>query len=363
MRRFFSSFSLAAASALMFGGCAADYLSILDHPDAVSPGGEAQAALVNSIVLFDTSPELQEDINRDSLFVALGAPAGWTVQQFGYYVATHLALDDFPDVQDTSVEFDSSVLRDMRDSIAAFAARQQPLTAHDDLAGYLAQNTIPSSDIDSGNGLDGATVDQWLGYGASINLTFDAGTRFDTVFEIPDTVSDQLDPTGLMGLDSAGMSVLPVFLFAVLSAPAEERSLDTLYYYSKTGAFPDFAEGSSDPMMGDVAIDVGSLAFQHIAVTTSSVARAGRANAAAPFFSTHQRADGAVAITIAGSAEPAAVRILSPAGATLRTLTISGSTGVWNGETSTGGSAPAGTYLLRITRGEQTATKTIQFLR
>ncbi len=347
-----------AVAACFFGGCATDSLTVIDHPETVEPGATYQAQLINSLALFSDGSELSEAINRDSLYIALGVPEGWSVGAIGYYVASHIKFNNFPTSPSDSSAVDTAFIETLKDSLAAFAARQQALAQNDNLAQYLFGNTIPAN-YSNAEDLDGSTVAQWSGFSAHIGLEFPEGTKMDTAFAIPDSVKDQMDPGGIMGLDSAGISVVPVFIFASLTATTQAGA-DTVYFYSKTGDFPQFPGESSGGMTS--LPDYGSLAMQKVLVGESAV----RTNVAAgkrSLASVRQRPDGSYAIQIDYADRPAQARILSPTGATVRTLNLAPSGGIWNGLDNSGHIVPAGAYIVAITSGERAFSRQIQHYR
>jgi hypothetical protein len=241
---------------ITLGGCSIDRLHPIDHPSSAQPGDTITVTLANYFVLA-TMPTIHGEFTRDSVHFAMGLPAGWSVAAMDYYVADGMRLNtiELPTDPATGAVDTAALSALFRDSLEVYDQRRQAMSADQGLADFMqAQHmTITLDTLGTTMTLDGDSVGQWLGYGAVAGIAI---SEPDTLISLSDTSSvwsqyvsaDSLDQSSQFGVDSVGLSAIPVFVQARLVV-GEMVGSHTLIYYCKTGPLPeDLAPADSGEM-------------------------------------------------------------------------------------------------------------------
>jgi hypothetical protein len=343
-----------AACASSFIGCAVDGVQVISHPDQVTPGGQFEASLASFVMLMSNGSTMLMGVERDSIHVALGLPAGWSVVSAGYYAALDLHLAQaMNDIQDTAAVQDSMIAL-LIDSLPVYATRQTPLTPDQGMAAYFTGRTRDAAGPDSSATItvDLDAVDQWLTYSGPLGISYPTGTEMDAVFPLDSSIN-----LGVLTIDSLGIAIVPVFLFLEIAA-GTDPGIDTLYYFAKSAAMPDPAAPDSGQ------IDLGSLVYYPIDVSTSGISRSALNRVSDGMLGIDAK-PGAVEITVATGRDGAArADIYTLHGELVRRFTGHGEAVrfVWEGADSRGRHRPSGTYVLKTQSAKGGVSRSFQLL-
>jgi hypothetical protein len=240
--------TLALCSALFLCiGCSFDTIRIIDHPARVSEGQQFEVSLYNQFQHLTNSGTISTDIIRDSLHVAIGAPAGWTIESARFYVARDWDIVSLASQLKDTIALALAV----RDSSIAFRSRAAAMTVDAGFASVLKGRSYQATDKKDSNAIQVETdsVDSWTCFRGFTNILYTGGTTVDTI---------SIDSTG----DTTGISITPVFAWVTLRAPSSSRQ-DTLIYFSKTATMAAL-EDTTD-------VDIGEMSYSAIAVGAASV--------------------------------------------------------------------------------------------
>jgi hypothetical protein len=337
--------AVAAVFGVFLGGCAVDTLTVVEHPAQVKPGGALSVALGHGCLFLSDSSVSVKDLRRDSIHVLIGAPQGWNVEAVSYYVADHLNL-----VSELEAYIDSAALYATRASpmarstAAEFSIADEEFEAH----GRTFEETVVVST---------SSVEQWFEYAAPVDLEVPEGAPMDTVFAVdssfaallPDTVTPaQLNMARAFGYDSIGVKGVPVFIFALLTAPSAERT-DTLYYYTKSDTIPSSLKGN--PMYGGYG-DLGAMAFVPVEVSEAAPEAVVRGPGRVPgggitVFPSPFRGRCTIGT---GAARVRSIGIYSAGGELAASIDppADGRFAVWNGTDGRGRAAVSGVYIVSV---------------
>lgn len=350
---------LAAIAAATLMGCGMDALESINHPEQARPGDEISVNLVNAFTLFSTGSALIQPVSRDSLHVGVGLPAGWSVEGVSYYVASHLNVFHMID----SIEDTAQIEAMMAESLEVYASRSTPMTVDETMAAFFAGKELPigADTSDTARTVHGDSVDQWLSYGAAIGLNFPLFHQMDTVFAVNDTAdtSGALDSLP-MEIDSVGISVVPILIFAKLTAGQETGDIP-LYYYSKTGPLP--AESTDTTIQNP---DRGMLIEEMINIDMSNAVIAANTPTGSPTGLTAVSDGRSGAVRIELPAKPAAdtrLGIYSLEGELVHRFTPPSASFVWDGANVSGEPLPQGTYLMRWSGNATSLSTTLRLVR
>ncbi|MBN1130073.1 MAG: hypothetical protein JXA71_13865, partial [Chitinispirillaceae bacterium] len=235
--------TLVAGTALLLCiGCSFDTMNIIDHPARVSEGQQFEASLYNQFIHITNGGKINMDIIRDSLHVAVGTPEGWTIESARFYVARDWDIVSLASQLDDTVALALAI----RDSSIAFKARATAMNADPGFVTALAGRSYQAADKYDNNAIvvETDSIGSWTCFRGVAGIMYTRGTPVDTIM---------VDSTG----DTTGISVMPLFAWVTLRAPASSRQ-DTLIYFSKTAAMPPLDDSGS--------IDVGEMAYAAITV-------------------------------------------------------------------------------------------------
>lgn len=345
MTKRFSAFVVLTAALVFFGGCAVDSYNVIEHPEQVQPGATFEASFLNFVFVTSTGAVLVNEVNRDSLHLAMGFPDGWSVSNVRQYTADHLNLNRYfslEEGQEQDSPLDNPELMALvTDSFPMYRTRSQPIPDAPNQVSFFESGKFDISDTATET-LEGSSVAQWTTFSGFLGLSFPIGTEMDSVIALENLDTSLISPG--QEIDSLGYKVVPVFVFASVSAPAQERT-DTLYYYAKTGPLPDLA----DTM--EINLDLGDWAVRTVQITPD--AAAGPLTRYRSEGNTVQyRPNGGITFSFA-ERKDYKIEVFSMNGTRLWTTAGSGAHAEWTGLNSRGRSIAPGNYLARVRIGDR----------
>jgi hypothetical protein len=351
------------AGTCLFVGCSVDTLAIIEHPEGAKPNSQFSVAMLNNYVYLVNSSRIMLPVTRDSLHVAFGLPQGWAVEGVKYYVASDLDLVAY--MADSSMT-EEEMSEAFGDSLAVYLSRATAMTADPGIATAFAGRTFTANnpDLDS-IVVQADDVGQWLGYGAKVNITLAAGSECDTFF-VNDSLEGLDSLGGGMSLDTIGMSLVPVFIFAVVEVGPDEDTVN-LFYYSKTGVLPPAQIDSSDMT---ALTDQGYMAYVPLNVSSTLSVRdriSAQARTPAPEIYPNPFRQG-TSVRIGTGMNSGGIRtaaIYSASGVLVRTL--SANTGpqsrmVWDGLDDGGRTCLPGVYLVKFSAGGKSFCRSVTLM-
>jgi hypothetical protein len=357
--------SVAFAAVLgLFTGCSTDSTQILKHPGQAKPGDVIDVQLTNAYVYLSNSSRVFLPVSRDSLHVAVALPDGWEVESIGYYVASHFKVAKYAgQIQDTAA------LREaLMDSLAVFKTRQQALPANQGMKAAFAGRTIEAHDTANDSTIMVMTDSlDWLTYRTPIGIQLAMGSKVDTAFAIDDSLLAGVDTSELNSLpveiDTIGMTVIPIFVFATIKTGTAEGTYN-LFYFTKTGPLGPAEIDTSDPLSG---VDRGDMAFYTISLDPDIAVRHSTMAANSIQFSAYPNPfTDKLTISSFNTTTPATVGIYSTRGDLVKDLT-SGNSGrstraVWDGTDRSGTRVKAGSYVLKVSDSRGSSTRLVKFV-
>ncbi len=322
--------------ALLAVGCSLDRISIIEHPDSVSPGETFQAKMA-SLYFYATPYEVvAQRVERDSLHFAIGTPEGWAVDEVQFYAAK-----DFRIAKIVGIEDSAALAQLLVDSLSRFEAMKEPMTPDESVFQALQGDTVQTRDTasDTSFNLIVDEIAQWESYSAEIDLVLEAGAPVDTFFA--DTS------------DSLGLTIIPIFVFAQLTASEQAGPAD-LYYYAKTGEMP--ANEVSDTTLDDgdmlwVPVNVGTTGIRY----ATGISSPGKMRAYPDPFRD--------AITLRSTTPFRHVAVFSLEGQLVKRLTPKDNLVVWNGVDMAGNPVNPGMYVVKGMNGNNIFTRTIRLVK
>ncbi len=352
MTKRFSAIVVLTAALTFFGGCAVDSYNVIEHPEQVQPGATFEASFLNFVFVTSTGAVLVNEVNRDSLHLAMGFPDGWSVSNVRQYTADHLDLTSYfsleeGEEQDSPLD-NPELMALVTDSFPMYRTRSQPIPDAPDQVSFFESGEFDISDSAVVT-LEGSSVAQWSAYSGFLGLSFPIGTEMDSVIALENLDTALISPG--QEIDSLGYKVVPVFVFASVSAPAQERT-DTLYYYAKTGPLPDLA----DTMQ--INLDLGDWAVQTVQITPDAAAGP-LARYRSGGNEIQYRPDGGVTFSFS-ERKDYKIEVFSMNGTRLWTAAGIGAQAEWRGLNSRGRSIAPGNYLALVQTGDRVNSFRVQ---
>jgi hypothetical protein len=370
--------SLAGAVLLaLLTGCSSDQLQVIDYTDQVGPGETVTVNLVEMFVHANTSSEFPEPVARDSLFFAVGLPAGWTPVGVSHYVADHITMAGLGN--DTAAAQEA-----LQDSMAVFLQRLSPMASWSSAATFMSgkQLSLASNPLDSTATVVSADdIDNWNGYSAKIELSI---TEPDTVISVRDAgeMVDSVDTTYYQYVDSIATAMVPI-LIQVQCIAGSRTGPQTLYFYAKSGELPeDMGPATQDDMLlyltskqlglpADDPFDIGGTVAAQVQVGITGIdpspVRPQTIESSSPLS---VRMEGGRVVHIIcrqNTASAPGIAIYSPMGEVIRTLqprpTTHSYRARWDGTNNFGAPVPQGIYLLKVADGSSSHARSLHLLR
>jgi hypothetical protein len=316
---------LASVTVCFFIGCSIDSTDIIEHPISALPGAQFSVSVADMYVLLSNSKLLTQAVQRDSLHMAAGLPAGWSVQSIKFYAATGFKLTKY-----MGTGFDTTeLLKLFMDSLAVYKTRAVAMATDAGAPAYLRANTFDADDT-AGNTItiNGDSVAQWLAYKGLINFNFPVGTVMDTAMPSTDTT---------LGIDTIGMKLIPIFIFATIKA-STVLGVTNLFYYTKTGP------------VGTDSLDPGSMAYATIFISSSHVERGLGANQASGYLEvvSNPFISGNLIYFKTAAANQSKLSIYSTGGQLVQTIPASSNTILWDKTNSSGMRVVPGSYIVKL---------------
>lgn len=323
--------------AVLVVGCSLDRITVIDHPDAVSPGQSFQATMASLYIYITPYSVVSQTVVRDSLHFAVGVPDGWDVSSVAYYAAKDFRIAKLAGVEDTM-----ALEQLLADSLARFSAQKSAMISNPSVAQDLLGKSIQARDMDSDTAFAVQTsqIAQWSSFSAEVNIELEAGAPVDSFY------ADSSD--------SIGLTIVPIFLFAQLTA-SQNQGMADLYYFSKTGPIPEEFDTSG-------SIDRGDLLWMPVQVGVTSVNRLAHA-AAAGRVGAFPNPFSNVVYLQSQEGKFETIDIFSFDGKLVNTFHPDSKSASWNGTNAAGALLPSGTYLLKGTAGGVAFTRKIRMIR
>jgi hypothetical protein len=360
MERYLLKLAVCGAISALYTGCSMDSLNVVEHATQVKPGATVQVKLGHGYIYLSNTSVTSQEVTRDSLHVFVGAQGAWKVESVSFYKAENYQIGKSV----TGLRDSMELRRAFMDSATIFESRAIPMTQ-----GTGNGAKISGQDIEAHNGAYSQTitvatdsVKHWFEFHAPVAIRIAAGTVMDTVFEvndsllaqIPDSQAASAGPTlKAFGIDSVGVKVIPVFIYAKLTAPSTP-ALDTIFYFTKTARIPAVLAQPASPTSG--SYDIGDMAFVPVEVTPSApVLREAFAQEHGTIAAYPNPFRDRVTITLGHAAgnisvyaqDGMLVKKLSP----MRCGTIA----VWDGTDTGGRRIAGGVYIVRADAAEKTS--------
>ncbi len=236
---------LSAGAMLLSGGCSIDMGQILEHPKQVAPSAQFEVSMVNQYLLVFNGATLSENVNRDSIHLAVGFPDGYSVVGAKCYFANSL------NVLKLASKIDSAAAEQaIKDSAVVYKSRAVAMQASPSYTDVLRHRSYEAENADDTMSITVNTdlVKNWSAWGGKVNIAIAAGTPADT----------SMDTMGM----SLGVISKSVFVWLTLKAK-NTTGQDTLLYFSKTGSMPVSSDTEN--------LDIGQITYAALKVTNSGV--------------------------------------------------------------------------------------------
>ena len=347
-------------------GCSIDRVEIVDHPSAAKPGDTINVTLSNIYNYISNSSVVMFPESRDSLHVLIGMPNGYEVISLDFYAAKNLNIAQLLSTETSALE------QILDDSLASFYAQKQPMTLDGGLVQMFSGRSITAhgEDIDE---LDVNTNDvaQWAGFSSRVNISLTAGSRLDTAMALESFLdfaensgfTDPIDTAGLgdlpISVDTVGLKVIPVFIFARIKTASRENE-DTLFYYTKTGALPSPGSGSTTQISD---IDIGDMVFVPLRIDATSIKRPRSKGQSGQMRVYQNNVNQNVYINIGTTPlNGVTVEIYSMTGTLVKKIIPDAPVIVWDGRDKHGRAVKSGSYIVRVIQGSHILTSTFKIL-
>lgn len=358
---------ICAFCAFLIGCGGFDQNQIITHPDSIKPSSTFDVALMNIFAYIDSNSTMTTTVERDSLHLLIGTPESWQVVEAKLAVVNDLDMSTIMAMEEDSL--DEQMATEMLEQYRAEAIAMQNDASLPDAISGMTINAFDQEDSEDSLEVDIDDVDNWIGLSGPVNIVLEQGSELDTTLSLDSMTAlmgeeEILDPEYQAFLpDSLGMTIRPVLIYLKIQAGSQENT-DTLYYYTKTGSMDLEAGASSNPLAGDMNLDIGAMRYVPITVTNSAEVRKGKALFAASSVTVlADQSTGGVTINL-GSISPqqASIGIYSVAGELVRTLTPDRITR-WNGADERGKRVGVGTYLVKIATADGGVVRNVQLVR
>ena len=331
-----------------FQGCSVDSVQVARHPSQIKPGDTMNVGIVNFYVFATNSSTVLLGTTRDSIHAVVGVPKGWEVTSAGFYAAR-----DFKIVKMIDSPGDTALLRRMlADSLAKFSSGQSPMIADKNLERAFSGRIITAHDTLNRTRTPVATdsIGNWFGFSSKVDISIASGSKTDTTLKITDSLLKMLPDTTIKAssipFDSAGLIVVPVFVFAKVKAGQDEGDFK-VYYYTKTGDLPPVVADTTNPV---ARIDRGDMVFCNVNVSRLNPVSYFVNKKHAPTFTARQ-SGGKIIVDLPGSMPGSQLSIYAIDGREMASFTISGTTMVWNPGNNNIGPLLPGSYVVKLESG------------
>jgi hypothetical protein len=367
MIRTLSASVICVSCAFIIGCGSFDQNQIITHPESVRPSSTFDVALINTFMYLDSNSTMTSTVERDSLHLLVGTPESWQVVEAKLAVVSDADMTTMMAIEDESLA--EEMADEMLEQYRAEAVAMRSDASLPDAISGMTINALDQEGSEDSLEVEVDNVDNWIGLSGPVNIVLEQGSELDTTLSL-DSLSammgeeDILDPAYQAFLpDSMGMTIRPILIYLKIKAAGQEN-IDTLYYYTKTGSMDLEAGAGTNPLTGDMNLDVGAMRYVPITVTnTAEVQKRKVVFAASAVTIINDRSTGGVTIDL-GSINPrqASIGIYSLAGELVRTLTPDRIT-CWNGVDEHGKRVGIGNYLVKIGTADGGTVRNVQLVR
>ncbi|NLG17234.1 MAG: T9SS type A sorting domain-containing protein [Fibrobacter sp.] len=363
MIRFLGVSFVSALFMFLLTGCSIDRVEIISHPSQTKPGDTIDVVFTSVYTYATNSSSSLFGTSRDSLHVLIGKPSEFEIVSLGYYKS---------DFSITNMLKDNTIPEEeLAESLAVFASRQQRMSADNNLANAFSGRTVPAHNGDITEDINTDDIDQWSGFSSKIDINIPMMSQLDTALSLEAAMSTaqdagfSFDSTMLDSLpvevDTVGMTVYPIFLFARIATASVQGDF-RLYYYGKTGPLPS-PEVDTTSEIPDV--DRGDMVFQPIVLSETSVLnslfRGSQKSIRAypnPFREKVQIDLGSL------NTRDVKIEIYSVGGNLIRKLTPGKTSQMfWDGKDKSGTAVSPGAYLIRVIDGKNFLSRKVDYIK
>jgi hypothetical protein len=201
--------------------------------------------MLNQYLVVFSGTSLTQNVNRDSIHLAVGTPDGYSVVSAKYYYANNLNILKLASKMDSAAAEQAA-----KDSANVYKSRATVMQNSPAFTDILKHRTYVASNADDTMTITVNTdvVKNWSSWDGKINITIPQGTA-------PDTTMDTMGmPLGIISKS--------VFVWITLKAKSA-MGLDTLLYFTKTGSMPVASDTAN--------LDIGQIMYAPLKVTNSGV--------------------------------------------------------------------------------------------
>jgi hypothetical protein len=349
----------------LLNSCSIDRAQIISHPSAAKPGDTIPVLLSDMYLIVSTTPTSTQAYTRDSLHVAYGLPAGWSILSSDYYVASGLKLSKLA----STMNDPSTITKLIQDSLALYMSRKSPMIKDNGWGAYFSGKTITAHNTANNDSFRvvANNVGQWIAYSSKISLSVPSGTKMDTGVALASLPIDSATLgtiKSLYGTDSIWVKAIPIVCFVQVIA-GQTEGIDTLLYFTKTGPKP-----STGPSLIP-NYDKGDMTYVPITISKLNAVLwplGGHAGRALLSVSPQSLTSGSRIAMSVGTPGAWRLSIVDAAGKTMRIFSSNGNvpagnTVFWDGTSAAGGSVQAGVYCVRLDYGAGAASQTVRVMK
>ncbi len=359
MIRFLNVSFVSTLFMFLLAGCSIDRVEIISHPSQTKPGDTIDVVFTSVYAYAINSSSSLFGTSRDSLHVLIGKPSEFKIVSLGFYKSDFSIINMLKD--------NAIPEEELAESLAVFAGRQQPMIADTNLANAFAGRTVPAHNGDITEEINTDDVDLWSGFSSKIDINIPAMSQLDTALSLEAAMSIAkeagfpFDSTMLdafsVEVDTIGMTVYPIFLFARIATASLQGNF-RLYYYGKTGPLPS-PEASEDNDRGD------NMAFTSLVLSETSVLNSVFRGSQKSIRAYPNPFREKVQIDLRSlNSSDVKIEIYSVGGNLIKKLTPGKTSQMfWDGKDKSGTAVSPGAYLIRVIDGKNILSRKVDYIK
>jgi len=230
---------------MLFIGCSMDVGEVLEHPKQVAPSAQFEVSMLDQYLMILNGSTVSGSVVRDSIHLAVGLPAGYSVVAAKYYFPNNLKPLKMASAMDSV-----AAIQAIKDSASVYKSRASAMQSTPQFVGILKHRSYSAANPNDTVSITVNTdsVKNWSAWGGTVNITIPAGAAADTMVDT-------------MGM-TLGIISRPVFVWITLMSK-NIAGPDTLYYFSKTAAMPALSDTAN--------VDKGQITYVPLIVTNSGI--------------------------------------------------------------------------------------------